>query len=72
MKSQGITVGQAFRDFEAFKHTNFPPGQRAFYDGPMDPLKRMAEQIQRELETEIAAAGGIEAWRAQHHEPAHA
>ena len=72
MKSQGITVGQAFRDFEAFKHTNFPPGQRAFYDGPMDPLKRMAEQIRRELEAELPAAVGMWVGRAHHPEPAHA
>lgn len=72
MKSKNVTVGQAFREFEAFKHTNFQSGQRTFYDGSMDPLKRMAEQIQRELESDIAAAGGLEAWRAQHHETAHA
>lgn len=72
MRVKNITVGQAFREFEAFKQANFQPGQRVFYDGPMDPLKRMAEQLQRELNAEIAAAGGLEAWQAQHHEVAHA
>ncbi len=72
MKSKSVTVDQAFRDFEAFKQGNFQPGQRVFYDGSMDPLKRTAEQFQRELEAEVAAAGGLEAWRAQRSEPAHA
>lgn len=35
-----------------------------FYDGPDDPLYAAAAEFQRELEAEIEAAGGIDAWRA--------
>ena len=35
-----------------------------FYDGPDDPLYAASAAFQRELEAEIEAAGGIEAWRA--------
>lgn len=45
-------------------------GDFVVFDGP-DAFESTT-RLQRELEAEIAAAGGIEAWRAQHHEPAHA
>lgn len=35
-----------------------------FYDGPDDPLYAASAAFQREIEAEIEAAGGIEAWRA--------
>lgn len=46
------------------------PDDFLVFDGP-DAFESTA-RLQRELEADIAAAGGLEAWRAQHHEPAHA
>lgn len=71
MTTEKTTVEQAFREFEEFKKTGFEPAQGVFYDGAMDPLKRMAELLQRDLEADIAAAGGLQAWRSRQ-EVAHA
>lgn len=46
MTTEKTTVEQAFREFEEFKKAGFEPGQGVFYDGAMDPLKRMAELLQ--------------------------
>ncbi len=65
MTTEKTTVEQAFREFEEFKKADFEPEQGVFYDGAMDPLKRMAELLQRDLEAEIAADGGLQAWRSR-------
>lgn len=38
--------------------------KNSFYDGPDDPLYAASAAFQREIEAEVEAAGGIEAWRA--------
>lgn len=63
MTKSRVTVEQAFCEFEEFMRENFPDGG-VFYDGPMDPIYRIAQQYSDELDAEIAAAGGIDAWRA--------
>ena len=65
MTTEKTTVEQAFREFEEFKKADFEPEQGVFYDGAMNPLKRMAELLQRDLEAEIAADGGLQAWRSR-------
>ena len=52
---------QPFADAIKVHFARYP---NTFYDGPDDPLYAASAAFQRELEAEIEAAGGIDAWRA--------
>jgi hypothetical protein len=51
---------QLFSAYESFKRTEFTEGERVFYDGDMDPLKRWAQEqaaaLQATAETPRQAA----------------
>jgi hypothetical protein len=37
-------MDQLFREYEEFRRAEFAEGERVFYDGDMDPLKRWAQE----------------------------
>lgn len=48
-------LSQLFSEYDEFKGIEFSDGERVFYDGDMDPLKRWAEE-QREAAMQQVAA----------------
>jgi len=46
-------VDKIFNEFDAFKKENFNDGEKIFYDGEEDPLRRIGAAVQKDIETEL-------------------
>ena len=62
--SDGLLVEQRDGTFTRKQRDELQPEDRVVFDGP--GAFAGTDKLQRELDAEIAAAGGLEAWRAAH------
>lgn len=60
--SDGLLVEQRDGTFTRKQRGELQPEDRVVFDGP--GAFASTDQLQRELDAEIAAAGGLEVWRA--------